>query len=310
VRTVVLGYHNVGWTCLRVLLDAGEEVAAVYTHHDDPEETIWFGSVADLAASRGIPVHRPTDINQPHHVEQLRAYRPDILFSFYYRKLVSREILEIPRLGAFNMHGSLLPHYRGRCPVNWVLVRGESQTGVTLHHMVERADAGDIVAQWRIPITLQDTARSLHERIATAAAGLLQETLPDLRQGRIARTPQDLRAGSCFPGRRPADGRIDWARPAREVHDLVRAVTHPYPGAFTFLLGTRLFVWETRPGDSTAAGTNVPGRLRPGPGLQVETASGLLHVLRCQLDGQLEMDAASFLERNRLTEPVLLGGAK
>src|SRR5512141_2529757 len=130
-KAVVFAYHNVGVRCLSVLLAHGLKVELVVTHTDNPSETIWFDSVAELAARHDIPVITPDDPNTPETVEQIRALQPDFLFSFYYRNMLKKDILDIPARGAFNMHGSLLPKYRGRVPVNWAIIRGEKETGAT-----------------------------------------------------------------------------------------------------------------------------------------------------------------------------------
>jgi len=214
MKIAVFAYHSVGYECLKVLLEAGDQVVAVVTHEDDPNEEIWFPSVAELARKRRLPVYTPSNPNLPAFVELIRSQAPDLVFSFYYRRLLARELLVIPRLGAINLHGSLLPKYRGRSPVNWVLVNGERETGVTLHYMVERADAGDIIAQRRVPIDLQDTALSLFRKITAAAAELLRETLPLIKSGIAPRIPQDAGQATKFGGRHPEDGKIAWEAPA------------------------------------------------------------------------------------------------
>ncbi len=244
MKTVVLAYHNIGCVGLRSLLDHGFEIQAVFTHEDDPQENIWFDSVAELASANDIPVYAPRDINHPLWVERIRQMAPEILFSFYYRDLVKQEILDLPPAGCLNLHGSLLPRYRGRCPVNWVLVNGETETGVTLHHMTAQADAGDIVGQRKVRIDDEDTALSLHGKLAAAAAGLLDDLLPGIREDRIARTPQDASRATRFGGRRPQDGEIDWNQSAAAVHNLVRAVTRPYPGAFSHLGNQKCMFWQ------------------------------------------------------------------
>ncbi|MCL7652094.1 bifunctional UDP-glucuronic acid oxidase/UDP-4-amino-4-deoxy-L-arabinose formyltransferase, partial [Klebsiella pneumoniae] len=152
MKAVVFAYHDMGCTGIQALLDAGYDIAAIFTHPDNPGENHFFGSVARLAAEQGIPVWAPEDVNHPLWIERIREMKPDVLFSFYYRNLLGDEILNLAPKGAFNLHGSLLPKYRGRAPLNWVLVNGESETGVTLHRMVNRADAGDIVAQQAVAI--------------------------------------------------------------------------------------------------------------------------------------------------------------
>lgn len=243
MRAVVLAYHDIGCVGIEAMLRNGIEIAAVFTHVDDPQENLWFHSVAELAAARGIPVFAPEDINHPLWVHRIKDMAPDILFSFYYRKMVKLAILDIPPRGCLNLHGSLLPKYRGRCPVNWVLVNGEMETGVTLHHMTTAPDAGDIVSQKKIAISDDDTARTLHEKLARTSRELLDEILPQIKSGKAPRTPQDAAEATYFGGRRPADGEIDWANRPHQIRNLVRAVTRPYPGAFTHLGDKKCLFW-------------------------------------------------------------------
>lgn len=246
MRAIVLAYHNMGCRGLEAVRRAGFEIAAVFTHRDDPAENIWFASVAEQAAALRLPVFAPEDINHPLWVRRIRDLQPDILFSFYYRKMVKPEILDLLPAGGLNLHGSLLPAYRGRCPVNWVLVRGERETGVTLHYMTPRPDDGDIVAQRRIAIDDDDTARTLFDKSVAAAGELLDEVLPAVRAGRAPRTPQDPARASYFGGRRPEDGEIDWSRDAHEIRNLVRAVTRPYPGAYSHTAQGKVLFWSVR----------------------------------------------------------------
>ena len=245
MSVVVLAYHEMGCTGLRALLRHKAQVTAVFTYADDPEENCWFGSVAALAREAGVPVVVTETINDERWVEHIAKLKPDTIFSFYYRHIVERAIRAIPRCGAYNLHGSLLPRYRGRCPVNWQLVHGERESGVTLHVMTPRADGGDIVGQERVAVGPDDTAGELYAKLNTAADVLLERTLDDLLAGRAPRTPQDESQASVFGGRRPEDGRIDWTWPRARIHDLVRAVAPPWPGAFGELPDGRLMVWRT-----------------------------------------------------------------
>jgi len=231
VQAVVFGYHDVGVRCLRVLLDAGVAVPLVVTHRDAPDERIWFESVARLAQSRGIETLLSEDMN--HLQERIRVISPEFMFSFYYRRMLPPEVLALARNGAFNMHGSLLPKYRGRAPVNWAILKGESETGATLHEMVAKPDAGRIVDQERVPIGPDETAAEVFAKVSDAAETVLKRSLPHLLAGTASLKKQDLSKGSYFGARRPEDGRIDWSKSALEIHNLVRAVAPPYPGAFT-----------------------------------------------------------------------------
>jgi len=246
MKTVVLAYHNIGCTGIKALLDHGFDVQAVFTHQDDPHENQWFDSVTEIAAERDLPVFAPDNINHPLWVERIRQLAPEVIFSFYYRSMIGKEILDIPSQGCFNLHGSLLPRYRGRCPVNWVLVNGENETGVTLHYMDERPDNGDIVAQERVPITDTDTAITLHQSLNAAAGRLLERTLPLLLTNKVTRIPQDQTQASYFGGRRPEDGEINWEQRADQVCNLIRAVTRPYPGAFSYLGNRQCLFWSAR----------------------------------------------------------------
>jgi methionyl-tRNA formyltransferase len=228
---VVFGYHDVGVRCLRVVLDAGIEVPLVFTHRDDPAEKRWFGSVATASRERGIDTREDPPAEEIR--QQLQRIRPDFVFSFYHRRMLPVEWLALARCGAFNMHGSLLPKYRGRAPVNWAVLMGETQTGATLHEMVAKPDAGRIVDQESVPIGEDDTAVEVFHRVTVAAESVLRRALPQLIAGTAVLTEPDLSAGSYFGVRKPEDGRIDWRKSAREVHNLVRAVAPPYPGAFT-----------------------------------------------------------------------------
>jgi UDP-4-amino-4-deoxy-L-arabinose formyltransferase/UDP-glucuronic acid dehydrogenase (UDP-4-keto-hexauronic acid decarboxylating) len=243
LKAVVFAYHDIGCAGIQALLDAGYDIAAVFTHADDPKENTFYGSVAQLCARKGIAVHAPEDVNHPIWVERIRSLNADIGFSFYYRNLLNDDVLASFPRGAFNLHGSLLPHYRGRAPANWVLVNGESETGVTLHRMVKRADAGAIAAQQRIAIERSDNALSLHAKLRDSASRLLADALPQLAAGTLQETPQDISKGSYYGRRTPADGLLDWNKPAEQLFNLVRAVTQPYPGAFCLVGENKLIVW-------------------------------------------------------------------
>ena len=232
-RAVVFAYHDVGVRCLRTLLACGVEVPLVLTHQDSPAESIWFESVAQQAAWHDIEVCTPENPNVPHFIERIRAARPDFLFSFYYRSMLGAQLLALPVRGAYNMHGSLLPHYRGRAPVNWAVLHGERQSGATLHAMAIKPDAGDIVDAQAVPILPDDTALEVFRKVTVAAEVTLYRALPGLIAGTATHTPQDLSAGSYYGRRTARDGAIDWRRGARAAYNLIRAVAPPYPGAYT-----------------------------------------------------------------------------
>jgi methionyl-tRNA formyltransferase len=245
-RVVVAAYSDVGYRCTKWLLDQGEDVALVYTHADDPKETRWFESVRDLALSKGVHVRTVETLDDAGEVERIKAAAPDFLFSFYFRKMIPAPVLAVPRRGALNMHGSLLPQFRGRAPINWAILKGATKTGATLHYMTEKPDAGDLVDQEAVPIDADDDALTVAKRVGEAAEKVLARAWPRLKAGTAQRFPQDLTRGSYFGGRKPEDGVIDWGLSAKEVHDLVRAVARPWPGATTDVFGERVTIWKTR----------------------------------------------------------------
>ena len=238
----VFAYHDIGVHCLEALLELGVDIRLVVTHQDDPSENIWFASVAEVARKNDIAVITPANVNTAEVVARVAATEPDFLFSFYYRSMLGDELLRVPGKGAFNLHGSLLPRYRGRVPVNWAVINGETETGVSLHRMVSKPDAGPLVAQHSVPILINDTALDVFQKLVCAAERVILQAVPGLLDGSAKETPQNLRHGSYFGGRRPEDGRIDWRRPAWEIHNLIRAVAPPYPGAFFETAGRRIFV--------------------------------------------------------------------
>ncbi len=293
MKTVVFAYHDMGLAGLDALKRASFEIAAIFSHEDDPEENCWFGSVVAWAGENDIPVFCPEEINTAHWIKKIADLRPEVIFSFYYRRLLAPRILAIPPRGAFNLHGSFLPRYRGRCPVNWVLVNGETVTGVTLHDMVENADAGDIVAQRAVPIDFADTARTLYRKLCRQATVLLDEALPLIKAGAITKRAQDLTAGSYYGGRRPEDGRIGWRQPATVIYNLIRAVTEPYPGAFTENAGgDRVTIWWALPEETRYPAGSPGGLTVEGDAVYVSAGEGRLRLIDIEINGVRLKDRA------------------
>ena len=243
---VVFAYHNVGVRCLKVLLASGVDVRLVVTHEDSPGEQIWFSSVRQVCVENDIPFITPIDPNTPEIEKRVAALGAEFLFSFYYRNMLKAALLQSVSRGAYNMHGSLLPQFRGRVPVNWAVLSGVTETGATLHQMNVKPDNGPIVDQLAVPILPNDTAQEVFEKVVVAAELCLHRALPHLLDGTALLRPQDLSQGAYFRGRCADDGRIDWNQDARRIHDLVRAVTHPFPGAFSDFPDGRLVLWRTR----------------------------------------------------------------
>ncbi|MDR1622470.1 MAG: formyltransferase [Synergistaceae bacterium] len=292
-RAVVFAYSSIGYECLAELLAQGVEVAAVFTHEDDPDEEKWFRPVRALAEKNRLLLYAPAKLRED-EARLVRELRPDVIFSFSYRSVIPVAILELAPLGAFNIHGALLPRYRGRACVNWAVLNGETETGVTLHHMTARVDEGRIVDQEAVRIGSDDTAHDVFKRMIPAARKMLRRSLPAILEGAAQGREQDESRATYFGRRRPEDGSIDWSKPARDIHNLVRAVTHPFPGAFTYLDGRKLFIWRTRlqpfepygfepyPPEQHREGCIAPGVVVFSSPLKVSTGVGVLEVERAQ----------------------------
>ncbi|MDA8163322.1 MAG: formyltransferase [Desulfobacteraceae bacterium] len=296
---ILFGYHNMGCAALRALNELGVPVSAVITHKDDPDENMWFASLGDMAKSLGIKVYYPDDVNKPEWVGLIRSFAPDVILSCYFRHMIKEDILNIPKIAALNLHGSLLPKYRGRCPVNWQIIHGETKGGVTLHHMVKKADAGDIVAQREVEISDTDTALSLFKKMEDAAYGLLKESIPKVLEGTAPRIPQDHSLATYFGGRRPDDGIINWDLSAVQIYNLIRAVTWPYPGAFSYLGGKKLIIWQAEPMNDKGLGlaTGMIG-IQDGQML-VQTGKGLIRLAKIGWEGTPYENAVCYMESIR-----------
>ena len=297
MRIVLFGYGEMGCTGLEFLRHAGEDVAAVVTHRDDPAERRWYRSLAETARGAGVHVSIGEDLGPAGLDALVRRLGPDLILSFYYRHMIPLQVLHLAPRGALNLHGSLLPRLRGRAPINWALVDCEERTGVTLHHMTGKADAGDIVAQRGFDIGARDTAFTLFQRAVEETKILLADIWPRIREGTAPRIPQDHAMATCRGRRTPEDGRIDWSEPTRKIDGLVRAVTEPFPGAFTFLGGKKLMVWAGSP----AQGSGPPGEVL-GDSV-VATGDGAWRIERCEF-------ADRGAERPFIRAGMKLGGLK
>jgi methionyl-tRNA formyltransferase len=292
-RAVVFAYHNVGYRCLQVLLAHGVEIAAVVTHDNNPAENIWFESVEELAGLHRIPVMKPEDPNTPEFIAAIAALKADFLFSFYYRLMLKPALLAAASRGAFNMHGSLLPKFRGRVPVNWAIIKGEIETGATLHEMAEKPDAGRIVDQTAVPILPNDNAHEVFQKVTLAAEITLNRALPDLINGTAQMRTQDLAAGSYCGGRKPADGVINWGDSAQNIHNLIRAVAPPYPGATTSIAGQPVIITKSLLAPARFTHSN-PGFLNVSSERCIALCGDgrMLRILEAIIDGNIISESA------------------
>ena len=270
-----------GHACLELLCARGDNVVALITHEDNPHEKIWFQTPAVAARAAGIPIYTPEKVNTPEWVGRIAALQPDLILSVYYRNMISPRILALPRLGAFNLHGSLLPKYRGRAPINWAVLHGEPRIGMTLHRMVKAPDAGAIVDQEGVPIGPRDTAEQAFRKVLPCGRRVLERQIGALLCGTAKETPQDESLATYFGGRTPEDGRIVWTQTTRRIFNLIRAVTDPYPGAFADVGPARLMVWWAEPDSPATLGRRgQPGQVLSVDPLVIATGDGALELTR------------------------------
>lgn len=283
MRAVFIGTVEVSWHCLRAIM-AHDDVVAIYTMPAERAGRISaFRGFDDLAAAHGIPLHHVADINAPEVVAAIRALAPDIVYCIGWPRLVREELLALPPKGCVGMHSSLLPRYRGGAPVNWGLIAGEPRWGISVMHLGRGADTGHVIGQAEFAVGPDETCGDVYDKVSEASVRLLHELVPRIADGTAPRMPQDESLATHYPKRKPADGRIDWSRPARAVHDWVRALTHPYPGAFTMLAdGSTVAVWRTRVWRETGA-AGAPGTVAgvvPYEGIRVCCGEGEVLVTR------------------------------
>ncbi|EMT6384084.1 bifunctional UDP-4-amino-4-deoxy-L-arabinose formyltransferase/UDP-glucuronic acid oxidase ArnA [Providencia rettgeri] len=305
MKAIVFAYHDIGCVGLKALEKAGFDIQAVFTHTDDPNENHFYSSVARLSADMELPVFAPENVNHPLWIERIREMKPDVIFSFYYRDMLSEELLAIAPKGAFNLHGSLLPKYRGRAPINWALLKGESETGVTLHKMVAKADAGDIIAQEKVAITDTDTSLTLHAKVREAAKVLLNKTLPLIEAGSYKSVAQDESQATYFGRRTAEDGLINWNNSAKEVNCLIRAVTEPYPGAFTYLGARKMVIWRARVLDDNQG--KAAGTVLSSDPLRIACGQGAIEVISGQSETGLYMQGSRLANEMGIVTDVRVG---
>jgi methionyl-tRNA formyltransferase len=287
-RILFFGYSEVGYACLSLLIERGDNVVALITHEDNPSEKIWFKTPAVAAKEKGIPVFTPESVNTPEWREKIAALKPDLILSVYYRHMIGTKILALPPLGAWNMHGSLLPKYRGRAPINWAVLHGESRIGMTLHRMVKSADAGAVVDQEGVELGPCDTAEQAFRKVLPCARTVLARQIGALLAGTASETPQDEAQASYFSGRKPEDGRIEWAQTSVQIFNLIRAVTDPYPGAFADVGAARLMVWWAETDSPPTRGRRgAPGEVLSVAPLVIATADGALELTKTEWRGGL-----------------------
>lgn len=303
IRVIVLGFGDIAAASLKAIMDGGFPVAGVVSHRGAGNE-----NALELAARRaGVPLCL-LPITSPETSAFIQSARPDLLVSVSFRSIVPPEILAIPTRGGINVHGSLLPKYRGRTPAVWAIINGERMTGITVHYMTEDVDAGDIILQEELPLTAHDTGGTVVAKFLQRCPPLVVEAIRRIDTGRATAKPQDHTQATYGTKRSPEDGQIRWAQPARRLYDWVRALTHPYPGAFATYRGRRVWIWEMSVIDEMGQTAQHPGTIvgvqtgvvHEQCGVVVAASPGRIVVHRFQFEGEAEADAYALWEAGRL----------
>ncbi|MBW5444671.1 methionyl-tRNA formyltransferase [Cohnella sp. CFH 77786] len=317
MRIVFMGTPDFAVPSLRMLLERGYEVAGVVTQPDRPKgrkRELTPPPVKAFATERGLPVLQPEKLRAPGAVEELAAFRPDLIVTAAYGQILPRAVLDMPRLGCINVHGSLLPRYRGGAPIQRSIIAGEAVTGVTLMYMAEGLDTGDMIAKGEVPIADEDTAGTMFGKLSEAGAELLREWLPRIADGTAPREPQIEAEATYAPNLTREDERIDWSATAREVFNRVRGL-NPMAGGFTFWNGEVFKVWGCRVPAAPDADLRpewegmAPGSvLETGAfGIRVRTGDGSVVLEEVQPAGKKALPASEFAKGARLAPGTVLG---
>ncbi|MBV5340495.1 MAG: methionyl-tRNA formyltransferase [Deltaproteobacteria bacterium] len=309
-RTIFMGTPDFACPTLQGLIDRGENIVAVVTQPDRPKgrgQRMMPPPVKELAEKNGIPVYQPLKVRNPDFVDIIRRLKPDVIVVVAFGQILPKALLEVPPHGCINVHASLLPRYRGAAPLNWCLINGESETGVTTMLMDVGLDTGDMLLARRTSLDENEDIVSLHDRMAIMGADLLGKTLDRLAAGDLTPEPQN-NPDSCYaPMLKKENGIINWHADARTIHNQVRGLA-AWPGACTTVDGQALKIFRTAVGE----GSGKPGTVLQAAKGQLEVAcqSGSLFLQELQLAGKKRLDCASFLAGYPVSEGVLLGTAQ
>ena len=310
MRVVFMGTPNFAVGTLEALLEAGHEVAAVVTQPDKPKgrgKTLMPTPVKEAALARMIPVLQPKKVREPEFVETLRKIGPDVIVVAAFGQIISKEILEMPRYGCINVHASLLPAYRGAAPIQWAVINGDKESGVTIMRMNEGLDTGDMIDKVVVPLDENETGGSLFDKLSAAGAKLCAEVLEKLENGTAVFEKQPELSTTDYAAMIDKKmGKINWERPAKEIEQLIRGL-NPWPSAYTFMKGKSLKLWtasvvyeerEAVPGEIVEIGKE---------GILVKTGEVLLLIRELQLEGKKRMDTAAFLRGYTVDKGWILG---
>jgi methionyl-tRNA formyltransferase len=307
LRLVFMGTPEFACPTLQRLIDRGEEILAAVTQPDRPKgrgQQLAPPPVKSLADAHGIPVLQPAKVRAPEFIELVQGLKPDLIVVVAFGQILPKALLDIPRFGCINVHASLLPRYRGAAPINWCIINGETETGVTTMQMDVGLDTGDMLVKKATLIDPEEDASSLHDRLAIIGAEALAETVDLLRAGKLTPEKQDDTRSCYAPMLKKDDGLIAWEKSPQAIRNLVRGLT-PWPGAFTFLDRSSLKICRVR----TADGSGEPGTVLTAgkDGIEVACSGGSIIIQELQLEGRKRLSATEFLAGCKISPGMVLG---
>lgn len=310
MKFVFCGDKDIAVLCLEELINQGEEISAVFALPSDywiqiskeGQKNDWYQSLEKFAKSKNIPTYTPKNINDKEYVDLIKKLDPDVLFSISWDQMINDSILEIPKIGAFNIHDSLLPENRGHAPLNWSIIKGHTTTGVSMHRMTRKADQGKILKQQQVPISFTDTSYSLYEKLVEAQFSVFKSFVEDLRNESFVEFEQNHTISTYGKRRKPIDGLINWNQSGFDIYNFIRALGKPYPGAFTYFRGKKLFVWNAtlyeNYSDIKSPGTIIES-IQPNM-IKVQCNKGSILINTLQLENEIEMPAPTFIKSFRI----------
>ncbi len=317
MRVIFIGVVDAGWHCLEAVLEIKANVVGIFTA--DKQRMVeksgmhpdYFREFDDLARQWGVPLYKIDNVSVPFDTERMKGLKPDLIFCIGWPQVIGKEILGIPSCSCIGIHPTLLPERRGGAPINWCLIDGLSKSGVTLFYFDEGIDSGDIIAQQEFEITLEDTAKTVLDKVANISVELIKEYYPFLEKGDALRISQDNTRATYTRRRRPEDGVIDWRKTSLSIYNWIRALTLPFPGAFTFWNGRKIIIWESE----LLKGYRARFNARHGEilvnlderGMVVTTGDNCILIRTVEVDGE-KMNGDEFVRRFKVDHGSILGG--
>ncbi len=306
MNIVFIGCGEYGYASLEEILAMGKKVVGIFTLKPElAAQKSTYKSYTPLAEKYGVPIFYIEDINSAETFDWLSSLHPDLIIEISWSQLIKKHVLELPRLGTVGMHISLLPKHRGHAPINWALINGEKDWGLSMFYLTERADKGEIIGQEKFQLEFRDTCATAYHKAGLASIKLLRKYLPELENGTAPRIKQDDTQADYYPKRTPKDGKLDWHKSGREIVRFIRAITHPYPGAFSELGGKKILLWEAYLlNEKKLDPAGIVFETISGKGIKVTSGDGQVVLLtRVQAENGLEMWADDYFKEYHLTLP-------